>query len=151
PKDMLRWKVVDALSGKNRKDPGGFVIPQRVPDHELIHSGKAQLTWIGHASFLLTLGKKHILIDPIFAPGIATVSRLSPPGLLLAELPKVDMVLITHNHRDHLDPYSIARLGSDPAYIAPLGNGRVLAKYGATQITELDWWEQTSQGGLTIT
>jgi N-acyl-phosphatidylethanolamine-hydrolysing phospholipase D len=154
PREMFRWKVVDAIAGRNRKDLGGFVTPQRAPDQELIRSGAAQLTWIGHASFLLTLGQKRILIDPIFAPRIALVPRLTPPGLPLSELPPIDLVLITHNHRDHLDPWTIERLtrgGSGPAYIAPVGNGAVLAKLGATSITELDWWEDKSVDGLTIT
>src|SRR6187401_3188059 len=100
PRDILKWKVVDAVAGRNRKDPGGFVTPRREPDRALIQSGEGQLTWIGHASFLLTLGGKRILIDPIFAPRIAALSRLAPPGLALEELPPIDVVLVTHNHRD---------------------------------------------------
>jgi L-ascorbate metabolism protein UlaG (beta-lactamase superfamily) len=151
PRDMLRWKVIDAIAGRNRKDPGGFVTPRAAPDLALIQSGEAQLTWIGHASFLLTLGGKRILIDPIFAPRIATVPRLTPPGLPLEALPPIDLVLITHNHRDHLDPWTISRLGAEPVYMAPLGNGVVLSKCGATKVTELDWWESKALGELTIT
>jgi L-ascorbate metabolism protein UlaG (beta-lactamase superfamily) len=151
PRDMLRWKVVDAIAGRNRKDPGGFVTPRAAPDLALIQGGEAQLTWIGHATFLLTLGGKRILIDPIFAPRIALVPRLTPPGLPLAALPPIDLVLITHNHRDHLDPWTLTRLGGEPAYVAPLGNGAVLSKCGATKVTELDWWESKVLGGLTIT
>src|SRR5215813_4622291 len=135
PKQLLKWKVVDGLAGRNRKDPDGFVTPQRAPDVALIHSGAAQLTWIGHASFLLTLGGKRILIDPIFAPRIAALPRLTPPGIAFADLPPIDLVLVTHNHRDHLDGWTISRLGSGPSYVVPLGNGRVVKKLGGTNIT----------------
>jgi len=65
PKDILRWKVVDAVAGKNRKDPGGFTTPTRPYDRDLVRSGTPSLTWIGHASFLLSLGGARVLIDPI--------------------------------------------------------------------------------------
>src|SRR5438874_6660572 len=122
PKEMFRWKVVDALAGRNRKDPGGFVTPRREPDRALVASGEAQLTWIGHATFLLTLGGKRILFDPIFAPRIAVVPRLTPPGLGIDELPPIDLVFVSHNHRDHMDPWTLKRLGPGPRYVTPLGN-----------------------------
>jgi L-ascorbate metabolism protein UlaG (beta-lactamase superfamily) len=151
PKEIFRWKVLDALAGRNRQEPGGFVTPRRDPDRALIHTTDAQLTWIGHASFLFTLGGKRILVDPIFAPRIGPVTRLTPPGLSIDELPPIDVVLVTHNHRDHLDPWTLSRLGSGPAYVAPLGNGALLTKLGAAQVTELDWWQSTTVGSLEIT
>ncbi len=151
PKDMFRWKVIDALAGRNRRDPGGFITPRREPDRALLAGVEPQLTWIGHASFLFTLGGKRILVDPIFAPRIGPVARLTPPGLPIEELPPIDLVLITHNHRDHLDPWTISRLGAAPAYVTPLGNGALLAKLGATKVTELDWWQSFPLGDLEIT
>ena len=151
PKDIFRWKVIDALAGRNRQDPGGFITPRREPDRALLAGVEPQLTWIGHASFLFTLGGKRILVDPIFAPRLGPVTRLTPPGLPIEELPPIDLVLITHNHRDHLDPWTISRLGSAPTYVAPLGNGELLAKHGATKVTELDWWQSFPLGDLEIT
>ena len=151
PKDIFRWKVLDAIAGRNRQDPGGFVTPRRDPDRALIQGTEAQLTWIGHASFLFTLGGKRILVDPIFAPRIGPVSRLTPPGLPIEDLPPIDVVLVTHNHRDHLDPWTLSRLGSGPAYVAPLGNGALLTKLGAATVTELDWWKSVTLGPLEIT
>lgn len=151
PKDIFRWKVLDALAGRNRRDPGGFVTPRREPDRALVSGTEAQLTWIGHASFLFTLGGKRILVDPIFAPRIGPVSRLTPPGLSLEELPPIDVVLVTHNHRDHLDPWTLSRLGKGPAYVTPLGNKATLIKSGAGEVTELDWWQSVTVGPLEIT
>ena len=64
PRDLLRWKLLDRLSGRTTKDPGGFVTPSRSHDRALVESGAAQLTWLGHASFLLTLGGRHMLGAP---------------------------------------------------------------------------------------
>jgi L-ascorbate metabolism protein UlaG (beta-lactamase superfamily) len=151
PQDIFRWKVIDAITGRNRTDPGGFTTPRREPDRSLVAGTDAQLTWIGHASFLFTLGGKRILVDPIFAPRLGPVSRLTPPGLPLEDLPPIDLVLVTHNHRDHLDPWTLSRLGPAPAYVTPLGNGALLRKVGASSVTELDWWQSFTFGDLEIT
>ena len=152
PKEMFRWKVVDALAGRNRKDPGGFVTPRAEPDMALVKSGEAQLTWIGHASFLLTLGGQRILVDPVFCDRLGPgMGRLTAPGIPLADLPSVDVVLITHNHRDHLDEWSIRRLGKSPRYVVPLGNAPVLRKLGSEQVDELDWWQSIAIGRTEVT
>jgi L-ascorbate metabolism protein UlaG (beta-lactamase superfamily) len=151
PKDIWKWRVVDALAGKNRKDPGGFVTPRRDPDRALVDSSAPQLTWIGHASFLLTLGGKRILVDPIFRARLGPMARLAPPGIAIDALPPVDVVLVTHNHRDHLDPWSLERLGPAPHYVVPLGNGDLLKSLGAQKVTELDWWQSTDLGSVEIT
>jgi L-ascorbate metabolism protein UlaG (beta-lactamase superfamily) len=151
PKDMLRWKVVDAIAGRNRKDPGGFVTPVRAPDRALVDGGAAQLTWIGHASFLLTLSGKRILVDPNFSRRIGPIARLAPPGHAIDALPPVDIVLVSHNHRDHLDPWSIERLGAAPHYVVPLGNADQLKSLGAQKVTELDWWQSVDLGAIEVT
>jgi L-ascorbate metabolism protein UlaG (beta-lactamase superfamily) len=145
--DFLRWQVVD----RKRKDPAGFVTPTRSYDRELVASGAASLTWIGHASFLLTLGGKRMLIDPIWRDSAGWLRRLVRPGIPMGELPPIDAVLITHNHRDHLDDWTLSRLGGNPHYIAPVGHEAVLRKAGARQITELEWWKSVSVGGVEIT
>lgn len=151
PADMIRWKVVDALAGKNRKDPGGFTTPRRDPDRALVEGAGPQLTWIGHASFLLTLGGRRILVDPVFSQRLGTIRRLAPPGLTPDTLPPVDLVLITHNHRDHLDPRSLALLGRAPTYVVPAGDAGLLRKIGAEKVIELEWWKSTTIGGVEIT
>jgi N-acyl-phosphatidylethanolamine-hydrolysing phospholipase D len=151
PREIFRWKVLDALTGRNRRDPGGFVTPRREPDRALVASPAASMTWIGHATFLLTLGGKNILIDPIFAPRIAAVRRLTPPGMALEELPRIDLVVVTHNHRDHMDPWTLRRLGATPRYVVPLGNAATMMRFGARDVIELDWWQRTELGELEVT
>jgi len=151
PRDILRWKVLDAIAGKNQKDPDGYTTPRREPDRSLVDGSAAQLTWIGHATFLLTLGGKRILVDPIFRHRLGPVARLLPPGPAIDALPPIDVVLVTHNHRDHLDPWSLKRLGPAPEYVVPLGNGDLLRSLGAEKVTELDWWQATTLGALDVT
>lgn len=151
PREVLKWKVIDAAAGKNRKDPGGFVTPRREPDRALIDAGAPQLTWIGHATFLLTMGGERILLDPVFSRRLGPVARLSPPGIPIDALPSIDLVLVTHNHRDHLDPWSIKRLGGAPRYLVPLGNAETLKGLGAQTVTELDWWQSCDLGSIEVT
>ena len=110
----------------------------------------AQLTWIGHATFLLTLGGKRILFDPIFARRIAVVPRLTPPGIAIEDLPPIDVVVVSHNHRDHMDPWTLERLGATPTYVTPIGNGKTLEGFGAKKIVELDWWQEATIDGLSF-
>jgi len=149
--DILRWKIVERLRGGGAlRGRPAFVTPRREPDWELIRSLEGSLTWVGHASFYLRLGGARILLDPIFAPRIGPVPRLTAPGFSLADLPGVDIVIVTHNHRDHLDPWTIKRLGPEPTYVVPVGNGQILKALGARSVVELDWWESTLIGDLAI-
>jgi L-ascorbate metabolism protein UlaG (beta-lactamase superfamily) len=152
PADIWKWRVTDALAGKNRSREGGpFAPPRRQPDRALIEGGAPQLTWIGHASFLLTLGGKRILVDPIFRHRLGPIARLAPPGIALDALPPIDVVLVSHNHRDHLDPWSLERLGRAPHFVVPLGNGDIVRSLGAEKVTELDWWQGVDLGTIEVT
>lgn len=164
PADLLKWKLA---ARRDKTEDDGFVTPHRPYDRTLVESGRASLTWIGHASFLVVLGGLRILIDPILAPGLGLSKRLVAPGIPLADLADIDVVLITHNHRDHLDDATLshilaahavhpAKLGKKsaplrPRFIVPRGNGALLAKLGAGVIDELEWWETVRAGQVEIT
>lgn len=109
------------------------------------------LTWIGHASFLLQLGGINVLIDPVLSPKLGWVKRNTPPGLDWPALPKIDFVLITHNHRDHMDAPTLQRLGPDPVYIVPQGLRPWFKRAGMQRIVEMAWWQQLDIDGLNIT
>ena len=89
PADMIKWK----LGGKGEKSPprDDFRMGVRDYDRSLVESGRASLTWIGHASFLLVIGGLRVLIDPILAPnlglaGLGPTKRLVPPGMPIEAL-----------------------------------------------------------------
>ena len=100
--------------------------PTRAPDLALIASPSPSLTWVGHATFVLRLGGKLIATDPIWSERLAGDQAARPPGVALADLPPLDVVTVSHNHYDHLDAPTIARIGAAPLYVTPLGNGRWL-------------------------
>jgi L-ascorbate metabolism protein UlaG (beta-lactamase superfamily) len=118
--------------------------------------GSAAATFIGHASFLLRFSGLTILTDPVFSERCSPVSwagprRVRAPGLALDALPRIDLILLSHNHYDHMDLPSLRRLHARdaPQIVTTLGNTKTLAGLGPVQ--ELDWWQATSQAGLEIT
>jgi len=152
PLDLLRWNVVDRLRGRARRDRTAFRPPARTPDAAPLHNAHASLTWIGHASFALRLSGKLVLTDPMFSPRIAgTVRRTVPPGVSLDALPAADVVTISHNHRDHMDLRTLARIGPAATYVVPLGNGGLLRRAGLTHVVELDWWQRHAVDDLEVT
>jgi L-ascorbate metabolism protein UlaG (beta-lactamase superfamily) len=109
------------------------------------------LTWVGHATFLLRLAGKTVLTDPVWSERIGPgVRRNMPPGLALDPV-LADAVLISHNHRDHLDEPTLRRLGQAPTYVVPLGNGPRVGRRSGGKVVELDWWGTTEVAGLEVT
>ncbi|WP_051986692.1 MBL fold metallo-hydrolase [Pseudidiomarina atlantica] len=117
-----------------------------------------QITWLGHATFLLQYRGLNILTDPIFSDRASPLSfagpeRLQAPPTQIAELPSIDYVVISHNHYDHLDTATIRALGSDVIYLVPLGLTPWFTELGipATKVREFDWWDERSFGTLRVT
>jgi len=151
PWDMLRWRIGDTIAGRRMKDPGGFTTPRRENDGRKIAELPASLTWIGHATFAVKLAGKLIATDPVWSERVGPIRRKVAPGVALEALPPFDVVTVSHNHYDHLDKPSIARLGDAPLYVTPLGNGSVLKSAGAKNVVELDWWQTHRHDRLEIT
>ena len=152
---ILRWR----LGGTRAAWPTAIVDPppEGDPRDEPPADGVA-LTFLGHAGFLLRLPGLTILTDPVFSERCSPVSwagpkRARPPGRRLDALPRIDLVLVSHNHYDHLDLPSLSAIVARdaPAFVTPLGNAALLAKAGATRITELDWWQSHRVGDAAIT
>jgi N-acyl-phosphatidylethanolamine-hydrolysing phospholipase D len=152
PRDILRWRITETIAGRRVKetDPG-YLPPVRAPDLPLIASMSPSLTWVGHATFVMRLGGKLITIDPIWSERIAIIARKIAPGVPFEALPPLDIVAVTHNHYDHLDAPTIRRIGAQPLYVTPIGNGVWLQRAGAERIVELDWWQTHREGDVEIT
>ena len=118
-----------------------------------------KFAWLGHTTFLFEIDDKVILTDPVFSQragsfGWVSPKRYSETLTSTDSLPLVDVVLITHNHPDHLDEDSIkAIIPKARHFIAPLAVGELLEDWGVShkKIVELDWWQTKSIDGLTIT
>ena len=119
--------------------------------------GEATVTWVGHSTLLIQLGGVNVLTDPHWSRRASPVSfggpkRLTVPGLRFEDLPPIHVVLISHDHYDHLDGATVKRLAAAhrPRFLVPLGLKAWLADLGITEVDELDWWDQRSLRGLTF-
>lgn len=108
-----------------------------------------RLTFVGHATFLIQTQGLNILTDPIWSDRCSPVSflgpkRVHPPGIAFADLPPIDLVLISHNHYDHLDLPTLRHLETihHPLFVVGLGNAPLLKKNGMQRVHELGWWEK---------
>lgn len=117
-----------------------------------------QITWFGHSSLLLQMHGMNILIDPMFSERISPVSfagpkRFSDAPVKISELPHIDILVISHDHYDHLD-YQVIREIDEKTdrYIVPLGVENHLERWGVEKgkIRNMAWWEETTINGLTI-
>lgn len=116
-------------------------------------------TWVGHSTVLLQVGGLNILTDPVFSQRAFPVQwagprRVMDPGLPIERLPPIDVVLQSHNHYDHLDRPAVRRIAATHpgvSWIVPLGVGSYIRRWGAKEIVELDWWQETEVKGLHVT
>lgn len=135
-------------------------IPQCVPNLKRFNHNEAALKfiWFGHSTLLLNLDQQKILIDPMFStyasPIIGTFKRFQAPVLSLDELPLIDVIVISHDHYDHLDKKSIAFFHNKQThFIVPRGVGDYLRRWGIPpeRIHELNWYESYHIGTLSYT
>ena len=116
------------------------------------------VTWIGHATLLFQLDGVNVLTDPQWSERASPVrfagpKRFMPPGVAFEDLPPIHVVLISHDHFDHLDLPTVKRLAAvhHPRFYVPLGYRAWFAEAGITDVVELDWWDSRSERGLTLT
>ncbi len=128
------------------------------PAPEPLGLGQVGATFIGHSTFLLRIGGRWVLTDPVWSPRaspfrFAGPRRVRAPGLAFDALPGCDLLLVSHNHYDHMDFATLRRLGARfaPPAVTGLGNGRHLARGGVPGAAELDWWQSVEVAGLRVT
>jgi L-ascorbate metabolism protein UlaG (beta-lactamase superfamily) len=125
--------------------------PQRVDD--------LRVTFVNHATVLIQMNGVNLLTDPVWSErvspvGFAGPKRRKPPGIRFEDLPPIDIVLLSHNHYDHLDEAYVRRLAREhqPRFIVPLGVDLFLKQLGITDVTTLDWWDSFDMGnGIHLT
>lgn len=116
-----------------------------------IGAHQAGVTWLGHAGFLLQLGGKNILIDPVWALWLGPLKRYSHPSLAARSLPYIDLVLITHAHFDHLHIPSLRAVAAGQPIIVPQGVGSIVKNCAFSRVIEMDYWQSLRVAGLDIT
>jgi L-ascorbate metabolism protein UlaG (beta-lactamase superfamily) len=150
---VLRWR----LRSERSAWPERVSDPKHPPPPDTVGPDSVAITFINHASFLIRLPGAVVLTDPIVSDRCSPVSWAGPrraraPGLALADLPRPDIVLLSHNHYDHMDFPTLRVLHAKyaPLFVTTLGNARTLAKLGIAA-TELDWWQNVTAGALQVT
>ncbi len=152
---MARYLLVE----RQRSSAEGKTTPFK-PTPVMANDGKAlrdnrsraSITWIGHSSFLIQIGGHSLLTDPVWSKtsgaGPFGSSRLVSPGVRLADLPPIDLVLISHNHYDHLDYNTIRWLDNRPTYLVPARLGGWFHALGCQKVHECAWWDELELFGL---
>ena len=153
------WSAVtdNVVPGKDQRPSRPLpVMPVDLADLDSTSGLKA--IWLGHSTVLIQVEGVHILTDPVFdnsvAHAVGSTPRFQPPPLRRERLPRIDAVLISHDHFDHLEQSTVQYLSpTGTIFVAPLGVGGLLRQWDVpdTQIVELDWWESAILESLEIT
>ncbi len=142
-RDILSWLA----SRKKPRWPASVAIKKFTPPGKA-QDGEIRITYINHSTFLIQVGKLAILVDPIWSNRCSPFAWIGPkrviaPGQPKEDIPKIDLILISHNHYDHLDKATIQYFETRdrPQVITGLGNRPLLNSFGCRKVQEVDWWE----------
>jgi L-ascorbate metabolism protein UlaG (beta-lactamase superfamily) len=155
-RDLLRWQ----FAGRRDRWPKQVASPFPPARPEARISGdRLRVTMVGHASMLIQVDGHNILTDPLWSERaspfrLAGPKRVVSPGIRFEDLPPIDLVLVSHNHYDHLDVATLKRLQAEhsPHIITPLGNDTIIRRaLPEARISVTDWGERiTLSAGITI-
>ena len=151
---MLKFLLLDMRRAKLPPLPADLVAPHP-PNLGALEEN--ELAWLGHASFAMRLAGKLVLTDPFLGQTAGPFGfgpkRFLPPAVLAAELPQLDLIVISHNHYDHIDAAALRayRWPSETPVVCPLGVGKLMQQLGYRDVIELDWWQEWHREGLAVT
>lgn len=153
------WSMMREYWNKPKTTTPPGPIPSVRTDLFALSSGSPTVVWFGHSSYLLKLDGMHILVDPVFSGHASPFSWFGKafPGTDIYgadDFPSIDIMLLTHDHYDHLDYQTIRQFAAKTRHFyVSLGVGSHLEYWGITadRITELDWGETVNTGGLKLT
>lgn len=143
--DVLKWRLEGGVQEwpvfiDNQHQPK---LPSNITHNEVF------ITYINHSTELIQLQDLTILTDPVFSERVSPISQIGPkrvrePALILSNLPKIDVVVISHNHYDHMDILSLIEINKShhPYIFVPLANAKYLKALHSEKIIELDWWQE---------
>lgn len=151
-RDVWRWRrqANPVAWPREVSDPPRPLPPDRTGDDAVA------VTFIGHATFLVRIGPVGVLTDPVFTSHAGPLGRFGPrrvrpPAFSIEQLPDVRVVLVSHNHYDHLQPASLRAIERRfaPQFVTGLGLVPYLESLGLKRVIELDWWQRTEDSGGT--
>ena len=159
PRVKKRLRAVHRWQRTRQRSRGRSTLRTQVlPPPDRTAHDRIAVTFIGHSTFLLQIKGVCILTDPIWSERCSPVSvagprRVRQPAQSLDALPSVDLLLVSHNHYDHMDLPTLRKIQTRwlPCVATGLGNARHLAKAGIRSAVELDWWQSTELAGARVT
>lgn len=160
PGDLERWRKARKAQGLPFPPQAGYAdFTARWWQPADLTGEEDRVWWLGHAAMLLRIGQRYLLIDPALSQRASPLpfagpERKSPSPLSIQQLPRLDYVLISHNHYDHLDFATVKRIMRrfpQATFIVPLGLQPWFARRGARHIVQLDWWQTWQHDALQIT
>ncbi len=116
----------------------------------LVKGAGGNIVFGGHSTVLITMGKAVILTDPNLSERVWTLKRKSRPGLSQRHLDRVNLVLVSHGHYDHLDLRTVKRINRDATVIVPPGLAGYFTRYGFKDVRTMTWWEQAAVHGVRV-
>jgi L-ascorbate metabolism protein UlaG (beta-lactamase superfamily) len=144
--DVLRWAM-------NRKpEPWTENMDLKYGEEPVERNAEGiRITFVNHSTFLIQVDGVNILTDPVWSERCSPIpfvgpKRMRPPGIRFEDLPPIDVVILSHNHYDHLDVPTMKKLikTHDPEIMTPLGVGAFIKQLGSDRTRDLDWWEEAS-------
>jgi len=152
-RDLLKWRI----TGDDTPWPEWIEDEPVDPPPAAVDEGW-RVTFVNHATTLIQVPGANIITDPIFSERAGPFTWAGPkrhraPGVSFDDLPKIDIVILSHNHYDHCDSRTLERLAKrdDPLFIAGLGTGKLFETFGVERSKDLDWWQNTTHSGVEIT
>ena len=154
--DLFKFFSAYLTRQSDERENAGF--PVVLTPKSNLATFKENVMWVGHSTLILNHSGLTVITDPQFSGRASPFSfmgpkRVTPPPFKIADLPRIDVVVISHNHYDHLDEISIREIAKTQPrveFLVPLGLKSLLEGWGAKNVTELDWWQQVQRKGVTI-
>ncbi|MEX0746652.1 MAG: MBL fold metallo-hydrolase, partial [Rhodothermales bacterium] len=141
----MKWFLGHAFHSKENRLPPVLSVE---PSSLRTRTEGVRFTWIGHSTMLIQKEGRTLLIDPMFGERASPFSFAGPRRepvlpIVLEDLPPIDVVIVSHDHYDHLDRDTVRKLVElhDPLFLAPLGVAEYLTSWGSSRVLELDWWQ----------
>jgi L-ascorbate metabolism protein UlaG (beta-lactamase superfamily) len=149
---LLKARLTNEWSKWPKNVPVDTVKPVARVDSDI------KITFVGHSTFLIQTEKLNILTDPVWSKRVSPFSWIGPsrahdPGIRLEDLPRIDAVLVSHNHYDHLDVDTLRKIheNSSPIVLTGFGNEAFLKSEGIKRVAEMKWWEDFEAEGFRFT
>ena len=147
--DLVRWMLT-----RNPYDKSAAPQVEVVANSGADLAGRqnsARITWVGHATFAIHDGDDVVLTDPHFGHRALVPARYFPPGVPIEAVPDDALAVVSHNHYDHLDAYTVDTLAPSVRWFVPLGLADWFRARGRDNVVELGWWESARHGRWTMT